>query len=402
MSSVRHQSESGDGSVEAIVPVHHAARPVGRTVQSLLMQRESLRELQASLRITVVCHNIAAPAIREVLGLTRTTADVSLREYSDDVRSPAGPKNFALSSAQAEFVTFVDSDDYLEPGSLAAWLTRARDTGAAAVLAPVRTPHGTILATPGLRPSKPTVLDPLKDGLATRSLPFGLLRVSSLQQLGFRFTEGLSVGEDLEPTLRLLFSGHVISYPYGSPAYRQTDDAAEGRVTATLAPLGEEFRWLGPLTKQGWLLALPLSHRRSIALKLMRIHGIGALLRRGEAIAQRAEVSSGAGLESAVLWDANEQQAWRSFQREIENLAEGALATLSRRDAQLAETAGATDDPVVLAAARSRYQVSNRRAELMTKKLGSVMARESIIRHYIRANRRRAAHVFDSRAEPIG
>lgn len=385
--------------IHAVIPLHDTDRPFRRTVASLLDQRTSLAAVGARLRISIICHNIAVETVRSALG-AGFADDVVLEHFVDGVFSPAGPKNHALSRTAAEFVTFVDSDDYLEPGALSDWISRAEATGADAVLAPIRTPEGSILATPGLRPTKPTVLDPVRDGLATRSLPYGLLRTAAMRRIGFRFTEGLRVGEDLEPTLRLLFSDCIITYPYGGAAYNQTDDAAAGRVTAGVAPLREEFRWLEHLAKKEWLLALPLTHRRSIALKLMRIHGVGALLRRGDAITQGARGSLSASIDADTLWNAAEQEAWLAVQRTIEALAGGELAALSRRDAQLAAAAGATTNPADLAAASSRHRSPNRRAELLTNRLSSVLTHDAIIRRYIRDRRRRSRGVFESAGAP--
>ena len=74
---------------------------------------------------------------------------------------------------------------------------------------------------------KAQVLHPLRDGLAYRSVPYGLLRRESLQALGFGYTEGILTGEDIEPTLRLWFRSGAVCYPYGAPAYRQTDDSGQ-------------------------------------------------------------------------------------------------------------------------------------------------------------------------------
>ncbi|WP_298251553.1 glycosyltransferase family A protein [uncultured Arthrobacter sp.] len=389
-------------TIDAVIPLHDTARPFRRTVASLLDQRASLAEIGARLTISIICHNIAVEPVRSALGPQSADNDIVLEHFVDGIFSPAGPKNHALARAAAEFVTFVDSDDYLEPGALSSWVTRAEATGADAVLAPIRTPEGAILATPGLRPTKPRTLDPVKDGLATRSLPYGLLRTASLRRIGFRFTEGLRVGEDLEPTLRLLFSDCLITYPYGGGAYSQTDDAAAGRVTAAVAPLREEFRWLDLLATQEWLLALPLTHRRSIALKLMRIHGVGALLRRGDALAPSTHRCGSAPDDARTLWNADEQDAWLTIQRTIEGIAGGELAALSRADARLVEAAGRTAGPADFAAAASYHRSSTRHDELLTRRLTRVLTRDAIIRRYIRDKRRRSRGVFDAASDARG
>ena len=111
-------------TIEAVVPLHDTARPIRRTVTSLVEQRESLAEAGASLTISIVCHNIPVEAVEETLGHDLMGDGVSLVHFVDGVYSPAGPKNRALQDSSATYITFVDSDDYLERGALGAW-TRA-------------------------------------------------------------------------------------------------------------------------------------------------------------------------------------------------------------------------------------------------------------------------------------
>lgn len=383
-------------SIEAVIPVHDAGRPVGRTIRSIVAQAGSLEELDAQLKLTVVCHNIAVDTLHEAVGAEISgLADlVEFVEFHDGIYSPAGPKNFALRNSCSDFLTFVDSDDYLEKGALREWLLTARRTGAAAVLAPVRTPRGGILTTPRIRPSKPPVLDPVLDGLATRSLPHGLLRRTALELVHFRFTEGLRVGEDLEPTLRLLFSGSTIAYAYGSPAYRQTDDAGSGRVTGSMERLAAEFSWVDPLLGQQWIREAPLKQRQAIALKLVRIHGIGALRRRGILVTQVVQGGGERPSTDPPVWDATEQAAWNTFHSALLDLAGNDLGALSRRDSELMRSAGKTSDPAALARAVAHYSGSGRWAELMTARPRAVLSRNSTLRHYLSERRRRSTGVF--------
>lgn len=379
-------------SIEAVIPVHDLRRPVARTISSLRGQAPSLLKVGAHLEVTVVCHNMPAAGLGAALG-NEVSSHVRFVEFTDGVYSPAGPKNHALRKSSSDYLTFVDSDDYLERGALVAWLATARTTRAAAVLAPVRAPDGQILRTPRIRPSKPSVLDPVRDGLATRSLPYGLLHRSDLEHIGFRYTEGLRVGEDLEPTLRLLFSGHVIAYPYGSPAYHQTDDAGAGRVTGTIGPLTEELAWAAPLLGQRWLRDAPLAHRRAIALKLLRIHGIGSLRRRGT---PRPAGDVPAVRDPGVVWTRDDQSAWRTFYAAVRALADDDLGALSRRDADLARSAAATGDPAGLALAVGRYAASGRVGELMSSRPTDVLGGDSVVRHYVNERRRSSSGVFRS------
>lgn len=380
-------NQSMSQSIEVVIPVHDPARPLERGLKSILSQRAELGALGVGLRATVVCHNIPVEAIKARLpGELAAHDDVTWLELADGTKSPAGPRNAALDKSSATFLSFLDSDDYLEPGSLAAWWQTAVAHDAAAVIAPLRTPEGSILRSPRIRPSKPAVLDPIKDGLAYRSVPYGLLRRSALLDCGFRYAEGVEIGEDLEATLRLWFRGGRICYPYSSPAYHQTDASAGTRVTSAVRPLAEEFRWLDALAATPWIHSASQAERRAIALKLLRVHGIGALVRRGTV----------SGTSAAAEWSQAERTAWESAHRKLLELAGGSLPALSRSDAALSRAAAKAQNQQQLRAAVVLHEQSGRTGNVLPDRPFSAMTRESVLRHYVNERFRSRKGVYDS------
>ncbi|MFP3459417.1 glycosyltransferase family A protein [Arthrobacter globiformis] len=373
-------------SIEVVVPVHDVERPFKRAVSSALAQRAELSGLGVELRVTVVLHNLGAAAAgvtagsgagSEFDGVTWLTCD-------DGVPSPAGPRNRALDASTATFLSFLDSDDHLEPGSLAAWWKAAQPAGASAVIAPLRTPEGTILSAPRIRPSKPAILDPLKDGLAYRSVPYGLLRRSALTNVGFRYAEGLRTGEDIEATLKLWFRSGPVCYPYGAPAYHQTDDSGAGRVTSSLSNLADEFKWLERLLASEWLRPASRSERRAVALKVLRVHGIGALLRRAGA----------SGVPDDALWNEAERAYWADISSRLYAFAGGSLPEVSRRDTELARAAAAAADVRSLRTAVERHRNAGRLGDLVPANPAAILSRDSVLRHYLTERLRARAGVF--------
>jgi Glycosyl transferase family 2 len=375
-------------SIEVVIPVHDPARPVARGIASALEQRSALAARGVGLRVTVVLHNLAADSLSQPGFPSEFPAGadgVSYLSHTDGVASPAGPRNYALSRSNATYLSFLDSDDYLEPGSLLSWWQVAEKHTAAAVIAPLRTPSGSILASPRIRPSKPRVLHPLRDGLAYRSVPYGLLRRESLLALGFGYTEGILTGEDIEPTLRLWFRSGAICYPYGAPAYHQTDDSGEGRVTSLIRPLRQEFAWLEHLLDTNWLRQASTSERRAIAHKVLRVHGVGALLRRADAPDSPGRVP---------LWDREESLYWRGLADSVLALADGSIPSINRRDRALIRAAGAAGGLPQLRTLVADYRGSGRRGELLTPRLRDSLSADSTLRHYLSERLRAAAGVF--------
>ncbi|PYI39822.1 hypothetical protein CVS30_03950 [Arthrobacter psychrolactophilus] len=372
-------------SIEVVIPVHDPARPLERGLRSILRQQEGLAALGVELRATVVCHNIAPEDIKSSIPADLAShASVVWLHHADGIKSPAGPRNVALDASSATFLCFLDSDDFLEAGSLAAWWQLAEARTAAAVIAPLRTPEGNILRSPRIRPSKPAVLNAVKDGLAYRSVPYGLLRRSSLLAIGFRYAEGIATGEDITTTLKLWFRAGTICYPYDAPAYHQTDDSGPNRVTSSILPLAEEFAWLDGLLTEPWLLSAPEVERRAVALKILRVHGVGALLR-------RAAFEPAAGQEP---WNSGESRRWSVLLANLKTFAGGGLPALSRKDAALCLAATKAQDQRELRAAVVLHQKSGRQQELLTDQPCGVLSRESVLRHYLNEQLRSKTGVY--------
>lgn len=371
-------------SIEVVIPIHDPARPITRAIASVTGQRSALATRGVDLNVTVVLHNLPADGLTQP-GFPSGVAGVTYLAHTDGVASPAGPRNYALARSSATYMSFLDSDDYLEPGSLLSWWQVAEKRAAAAVIAPLRTPSGNILQSPRIRPSKPRILHPLRDGLAYRSVPYGLLRRESLLALGFGYTEGILTGEDIEPTLRLWFRSGAICYPYGAPAYRQTDDSGPARVTSSIRPLRQEFAWLEHLLDTDWLQGASTPERRAIAHKILRVHGIGALLRRAD-----APDSPG----RPPLWDPDERLYWRAVADRVLAFAGGSIPSISRRDLALIKAAGAAGELRQLRALAADYRSSGRRGALLTPRLQGSLSRDSTLRHYFSERLRAATGVF--------
>jgi|GEM_PF-194277 len=353
--------------IDVIVGVHSVQRPVARAVRSVLANR-------TPVRITVVCHGLPAAEISPLLGVLPAEAlavghEVRLVEFADGVASPAGPYNRGLDLATAPYVAVLGSDDRLAPGAIDSWAALARETDADAVITRLAyaRPDGSIRAvvpTPPARPFRTRDLDPVRDRLAYRSAPLGLLRRSTLERLGLRHDEGKPVGVDLELSTHLWFAGERIAYDRRGPAYLIGEDGSD-RITFAARPIERDLLWLPDLLDARWFRTLPLTHRRSIAAKFLRIHLFGA-------IHYRAEQST---------WTPQERAALRSLTAAVLAAAPDAERVLSRAEHDLLDAALDPDVPaehlITLSARRRRH---GRPATLAPRDLRFLLAREAPLR----------------------
>ena len=267
------QGNGTDFTVDAIIPVHRADRPVSRAVDSL-MDGNATR-----VRAIVAAHNVGVEEIAKTLGHWSEDARVFLTSLQDGVHSPSGPMNLGLELATAPFVTRLDSDDTLERGAIDRWVEIAEDAKNPAdfVIANRSDTNGVNAAVPPVRVRRRVWLDGAKDRLSYRAAPLGLLRRSTFGTL--RFPEGVYSGEDIEFSNHIWFSGANIAFAYGKPGYLVHEDQ-DSRVTTTHRSINDEFIWAAKVLdeRQPWMRRR--DDRQAFIVKVLRKNVIDAVKNR--------------------------------------------------------------------------------------------------------------------------
>ncbi|GAB6857050.1 glycosyltransferase family 2 protein [Microbacterium xylanilyticum] len=297
----------GTPDVDVIIAVHSATRPIRRAVASVLAGGT------ASVRAIVVAHNIDEEIIRRNLADLADDERVVLLHLADGIPSPAGPMNHGLDHATADYFSLLGSDDELAPGAIDRWLAIARKQHASTVLARIDRELSGPDPMPPTRRRRTADLDPVKDRLAYRCAPLGLV---SRERFGdLRFTPGLHSGEDLEFTARLWFTGEHIAYARAVAGYVVHEDGTD-RVTSAARPVAEDFAFLRAIEDSSWFARLGRRARRALGVKNLRLHVFDAILLR---------LRSPEGL-------APHRDALIAVIAQIERMSPGAIALLSRAD----------------------------------------------------------------------
>lgn len=294
-------------SVDVVIPIHSATRPLYRAVSSVLDRTA------ASVSVIVVVHNIDVGIIRGLLGAFRDDERVRLIELHDGIPSPAGPLNAGLDAATAPYVCVMGSDDEFEAGAIDSWLALARATSAAMVIPMVYRVGRGYDAFPPVRPGRTRNLDPVKDRLSYRSAPLGLIERARLGNL--RFTEHLKSGEDLPFTVHAWFSGHPLAFDGHGPAYLEHPDATD-RVSSGGRTVDEDFAFLSHIIDTPWFSRLSLREREAVVIKIIRTQVF-------DAIANRLPDDR---------WTAEEWDGLKAVLRRLYAAAPGAQKHLSRVD----------------------------------------------------------------------
>lgn len=258
--------------LDIVIPHHDPNRCILRAIRSVIDPS------QGNTRAIVVCHNLDGEADRLKAELGSDADSVLFLELSNGLREPGGPFNLGIRSATATYVGVLGSDDYYAEGALAGLVDIAEKDGADAVLARLAFDDGRELATPRRRIGRTSNLDYVKDRLAYRTAPLGIWRRSTVECLGISMTEGLRSGVDIAFSTVLFTSGKISFGAATAPYVIGTD--APSRVTTAPRPVAVELEALDRLSSDPALGKLSRDQLRALAVKVIRIHLMGAADRR--------------------------------------------------------------------------------------------------------------------------
>lgn len=351
--------------VDLVIALHDLTRPVGRAASSALAGDAD------GVRVTIACHELAAADVEASLP-EDVRGRVRLLEVRDGLGSPSGPFNAGLDAATARYVTIMGSDDYVEPGALRAWADAADAASADVVLAPMRHQSGERIPTPRVRPGRHRRLDRVKDRLAYRTAPLGLMRREVLDRHALRLTPGMRSGGDVAFTVRLWSLPLRVDLAARAPRYVVGADAVT-RVTTAVRPVTQELQAWDHLLREDWFAALDPAWRRAVAIKAVRIHLLGAARRRPR----------------AQMWHDGEAAWLGELTRGWVGAAPGVLRPQARADRDLLDVMLAPTTEEALAAASARRAVAGRRDQALTRELAGNLERESVLRHYVGLRLRR-------------
>ncbi|XPP27434.1 MAG: glycosyltransferase [Leucobacter sp.] len=274
-------------SIDVVIPVHTATRPIHRAVSSVLAAQSP------GVRALVVCHNIDASEIATNLHGINDERLV-LIEHRDGIHSPAGPLNAGVRAAEADYVTFLGSDDEFGIGVLDAWADELR--GQQLHIGQLIADNGTHIFAPAPRAGRFEHLDPVKDLLNYRTAPVGTLVARALltSSASPGFIEGVRTGEDIALGAFLWNTAQSITYSRYSDGYRIREDEHD-RVSTELPALAVLLAPIDGLLAEPWVAGMSARARAALSAKLIRYQ----LLEPCRVLA-RAGRLSGADLQEAL------------------------------------------------------------------------------------------------------
>lgn len=346
--------------VDIVIPVHSTSRPLQRAVSSAL--RAVPGAAPGQCRVTVVAHHLTAEQVHSMLSVEQR-AVVDVIESEDRGSTAAVPRNEALRRTSARYISFLDSDDTLDPGAVTRWLRIAERRGSDLVMPFQHHENPRVDITPIVRPLRRSDLDPVKDRLGYRSSAFGLVRVDAARQMGARFDESVRTGEDQSFVMALYAGSRRIDSAPGTPGYLVHADA-DARVSRQSLPIRDEVAAALDLIREPWFAGAPDELKRSYILKYIRVNFFPAL---------EHAVRSGA-------WDAHHARSANAVFEELTQYAPHVTDQLSRADLRVARllSPGAGERELLAALAeRRRYTTPG---ALLTERWSRVLGRQAPLR----------------------
>jgi len=257
-------------TISVIVPVHTSTRPIYRAVQSVL-EGASEKSLEA-VEVVVVCHEVSLVDVGKNLGDLMQSPSVTLLEFQDGVKSPAGPINHGIRHAKGKWILVMGSDDFLEPNFLESYLTKTSNSPELDVLLlPIKLSNGDeYFACPVPQYGFRQNLQTIRDRLFYRTAPSALVRRQLLMSdQAELYTEKVRNGEDLIHSTWLWTHAKHIHMNRTLPHYIVGDDATD-RVTLMSYSAQELRKPLELLTGKPWFVSLPSRTLNAFGIKYLR------------------------------------------------------------------------------------------------------------------------------------
>lgn len=347
--------------VDVIIPCHDERRPIERAVSSALQDPDT----RGAVRVTVIAHGLpAAPFEARLAGVE---GDWRVEPFADGIRSPAGPYNHGLDLATADYVFRLDSDDYLEPGAMRAWLAHVRAERPSAAIVPMRIEGDPVMANPLTRLGRVRNMDAARDRLYYRTAPLAFVAREELLRLGLRMTPKVRTGEDFDFSIRLWSFGTRVDVLWRTPCYVIGTDAPE-RTTGGKLSIEETLDPIVRLLRAGLPATLRRSHRRALAIKLVRTSIIAAARAR----------------PSAEDWRGDDEVATLAeVLRRVLGVAPGILTPFNRLDRRLLDSLLSSPRVATITLEARRASAAGRMQRWFTRNPLHSFDRESTLRRYV-------------------
>ena len=257
-------------TVEVVIACHDERRPIERAVASVLQDEVAFD----NVRVTVIAHGLPADVFEERLAGVK--GDWRVVAFHDGIRSAAGPFNRGLDLATADYIMVMGSDDFLEPGAMAAWLAHVRLERPSVAVFRMRIQGDPIMPNPLTRIGRTHHLDAASDRLFYRTAPLALIAREEIDRLGLRMTEDLRVGEDFDFGIRLWAFARRIDFLAHAGCYVIGTDAVERTTHAPLS-IEQSLAAIVRLLDDDLPARLSAAHRRALAIKLVRTSVLAAV-----------------------------------------------------------------------------------------------------------------------------
>jgi teichuronic acid biosynthesis glycosyltransferase TuaG len=118
------QAMNPEPKVTVVIPAYNAERHIGRTIDSILAQRD------VDLEVHIVDDQSTDGTRGLIMDYAIKDSRVLYSQTAANFGGPAGPRNLGVQNSRSEWVAFCDSDDLWHPDKLRAQLDSAQSTGA--------------------------------------------------------------------------------------------------------------------------------------------------------------------------------------------------------------------------------------------------------------------------------